>query len=207
MTSRNRGGSSFSTESKSPMPALFTRTSRRPCVFSTNATSDRWSDSLRASAGWPAKRPPSTSPPRRPRAEETLSSERPEMTTASPSRARRLAIANPIPRVPPVTSATRSLLAMVGSYRPSPRPSPRATGEGARPGVFPSALLLSRDEGDAEKSRDGNRPGDRRDPRRGLPLLEPLPVREEDQTSDRASLRRLRPAVSPLDGLPARSRG
>src|SRR5688572_3090819 len=127
------------------------------------------------------------------------------MTTAKPSPARRLAIAKPIPRVPPVTRATRSLPAMVGSYRPSPRPPPRARREGVNPTDSRTALVLSRGEGGAEESRDGSLPGDRGDPRRRSPVSEPFPLRKEDQAPHRAALRGLRPAVPALHGFPPRS--
>src|SRR5215471_5753457 len=87
------------------MPALLTRTSRRPAASATDWTSFFWSSSRRASAAKPRTTRFSFA-----NADEALvtdCSERPEMKTENPSRASRFAIAAPMPRVPPVTSATR----------------------------------------------------------------------------------------------------
>src|SRR5262245_16328613 len=100
--------STCSAGAKRAMPALAKRTSRRPNRCWTVAYSRSRSTRLATSPRTPIARGPSSF-----RALSRVSCVRPVMTTLAPSSMKRRALANPMPVVPPVTTATLSLSFLV----------------------------------------------------------------------------------------------
>src|ERR1700676_2917471 len=113
---RSQSSSDFSCAGpKTPMPALFTRMVIGPRADSVLATRLATSAGRVTSATCKNTRPP------RP-ASWALASfraleSRPQIATAAPSDAKRTAMARPIPRLPPVTSATESLRGLWSASR------------------------------------------------------------------------------------------
>src|SRR3989454_333413 len=108
LTSMTRSQSSSFMRTRRPSrmtPALLTRMSTRPNRCLAASTNRSASSRITASATTPRTAPPRASSSLAERWSRSAS--RPETTTAAPSSASNVAIARPMPRLPPVTIATR----------------------------------------------------------------------------------------------------